>query len=153
NSPNTVYECLEHRIPFIASDAGGIPELVAPDDRARVLFPPTAEGVEEALRRELSNDLLLPARPAFDAKRSFAAWAKVIETELPSSRSEPSSGPPVDVVVVARPTSRGTSARLRAALDRQSYADFTVIECDGPSVERARTSGLQEGDAPYVVFL
>ena len=45
NSPNTVYECLERSIPFMASNVGGIPELVAPEDRPRVLFEPTAEGV------------------------------------------------------------------------------------------------------------
>ena len=31
NSPNTVYECLEHGIPFIASNVGGVPELIAPE--------------------------------------------------------------------------------------------------------------------------
>ena len=54
NSPNTVYECLERNIPFMASNVGGIPELVAPEDRPRVLFEPTAEGVAAALRRALS---------------------------------------------------------------------------------------------------
>src|SRR6266540_6641910 len=34
NSPNTVYECLENGIPFIASNVAGIRELVAPEDRA-----------------------------------------------------------------------------------------------------------------------
>ena len=29
NSPNVVYECLEDGIPFLASDTGGIGELVA----------------------------------------------------------------------------------------------------------------------------
>ena len=36
NSPNTVYECLEHGIPFVASEGGGIGELIALDDRERV---------------------------------------------------------------------------------------------------------------------
>ena len=44
NSPNTVYECLEQGIPFIASNVGGVPELIAPDDHARVLFEPTRRG-------------------------------------------------------------------------------------------------------------
>jgi glycosyltransferase involved in cell wall biosynthesis len=35
---NAVYECLERGIPFIASDAGAPAELVAPEDRGRVLF-------------------------------------------------------------------------------------------------------------------
>ncbi len=50
-----MYECLEAEIPFLASAAGGIGELVAEDDRARVLFEPTAEGVAAALRRVLAD--------------------------------------------------------------------------------------------------
>src|SRR5262245_26420820 len=33
NSPNTVYECLERGIPFIAGNAGAIPELVSEGDQ------------------------------------------------------------------------------------------------------------------------
>src|SRR6185503_6013201 len=32
-SPNVIYECIEDRIPFLASDAGGNGELIHPDDR------------------------------------------------------------------------------------------------------------------------
>src|SRR6266540_4251479 len=35
NSPNTVSECIEHGIPFVATETGGISELVAEADRAR----------------------------------------------------------------------------------------------------------------------
>jgi glycosyltransferase involved in cell wall biosynthesis len=80
NSPNTVYECLEHGLPFIASDVGGIPELIAPEDRARVLFRPTEEGVRRALERALGDDSgPPPARPAFHPERSFAAWTQALE--------------------------------------------------------------------------
>ncbi len=67
NSPNVVYECLEARIPFLASAGGGIGELVAAEDRARVLFQPTAEGVRAALQRALlDREALRPVRPEFD---------------------------------------------------------------------------------------
>ena len=80
NSPNTVYECLEHGIPFIASNVGGIPELVSPDDHARVLFEPTAEGVEAALRGVLDGDgIVHPVRAAFESTTSFERWAEVLE--------------------------------------------------------------------------
>jgi glycosyltransferase involved in cell wall biosynthesis len=76
---NAVYECLELGIPFIASDAGAPPELVAEEDRARVLFEPTAAGVADALRRALRNsDALKPARAAFDARSAVNAWADVV---------------------------------------------------------------------------
>jgi glycosyltransferase involved in cell wall biosynthesis len=80
NSPNAVYECLEHGIPFMASHVGGVAELIAPEDHARVLFEPTAPAIEAMLRRVLSNGgVPPPARPAFLAGDSLERWAEVIE--------------------------------------------------------------------------
>lgn len=79
NSPNAVYECLERSIPFLASNSGGIPELIAEEDRARATFEPTAEGVAAAITRALSTDgALRPVRPAFDGDRSRALWADMV---------------------------------------------------------------------------
>jgi glycosyltransferase involved in cell wall biosynthesis len=77
---NAVYECLEHGIPFLASDAGAPTELVAPEDRDRVLFEPTPNGIAEGLRRALTNgDALRPARPAFDSATAVGRWAEVVK--------------------------------------------------------------------------
>src|SRR4029077_14858135 len=43
NYPNTVLECLAHRVPFLASRVGGIPEQVAAADLERACFEPRAE--------------------------------------------------------------------------------------------------------------
>jgi glycosyltransferase involved in cell wall biosynthesis len=100
NSPNAVYECLEHGIPFIASHVGGIPELIAPEDHARVLFEPTAAGVEAALRRVLANrHVPRPARPAFSARDSLERWAELIEL-TPDSHAGEHRREAVDVAVV-----------------------------------------------------
>jgi glycosyltransferase involved in cell wall biosynthesis len=79
NSPNVVYECLENGIPFIASNARGIRELVAAEDHDRVLFEPTEEGIANALRVALrSREAPRPARPAFDDAESLRRWDDVI---------------------------------------------------------------------------
>jgi len=79
NSPNVIYECLENGVPFIASDVAGIRELVAADDRARVLFEPTPDGIAAALRRALANGgALRPARAAFDDEESLQCWDHVL---------------------------------------------------------------------------
>ena len=76
NSPNAVYECLEHGIPFIASGVGGVPELVEPD----VLFEPTARGLETRLRAILDDgNVPPPARPAFDPDAPLELWRQVVE--------------------------------------------------------------------------
>jgi O-antigen biosynthesis protein len=145
NSPNTVYECLEHGIPFIASNAGGIPELVAPDERARVLFEPTTEGLEAALRGVLSGRRVPPPpQAAFDSRVPFERWAEVMQTR--PRRQTRSSGERVDVVVVQR-ASHEARERCLAALERQTYADFRVHVAD------TREAGLRAGDAPNIVFL
>lgn len=79
NSPNVVYECLENRIPFVASTAAGIKELVAPEDHDRILFAPTEEGIADMLRRVLAMaEPLEPARPAFDEAESLRRWQEVL---------------------------------------------------------------------------
>src|SRR5262249_35724870 len=83
NSPNTVYECLEHGMPFLASDVGGIPGLIAPDERGHVLFEPTPDGVEAALRRALSG-VVRPVRASFTPETSYDRWDGVVALRPPA---------------------------------------------------------------------
>ena len=166
---NTVYECLEHRIPFIASNVGGVPELVAPDEHPRVLFEPTGESLEAALRAALADRRVpRPARPAFDSRASFERWAEVVEMR-PRATTRTTDAR-VDVVVVHR-GSRDALSRCLRALGGQTFAGFrivvaaagcappddiradAVVRSDGASVESARRAGLGAVSAPYVVFL
>jgi len=181
NSPNTVYECLENGIPFIASHVGGIPELVAPEDRARVLIEPTPEGLAAALRRVLSaGGIFEPARPGFDPTASYERWAEVVATR-PSKQAHATKPSALDVVVVHR-GSNGALSQCLSALARQSYRYFrtivveagssgseiaipgnlerdaqgrppVVVRAERASVEAARDAGLRAGNSPLVVFL
>jgi Glycosyl transferases group 1 len=85
NSPYAVAECLEHGIPFVASRVGGTSELVAPEDRERVLCEPTSDALAEALLRALRSGAA-PARPARAPGDSLAEWLEVIETVAPPPR-------------------------------------------------------------------
>jgi len=146
NSPNTVYECIEHGIPLIASNVGGIPELIAPEDRAHALFDPTPDGIAEALRRVLADGRTLrPPRPAFDAADSYRRWGEVVELR-PQRPAAAAADGPVDVVVVHR-RSREALERCLAALERQTWTNFRV------HVAETREAGAWTGGAPYVVFL
>src|SRR5262249_17834038 len=64
NSPCTVLECIEHGIPFISTETGGIAELIGAEDRSRVLCGPTAGDLTAALRHALEATDFAPARPA-----------------------------------------------------------------------------------------
>jgi O-antigen biosynthesis protein len=174
NSPMAVYECLERGIPFVASGTGGTGELIALDDRERVLFEPTPEGMAAALKRALSQgELPRPARPAFDDASSLERWAEVLAMR-PRAFTPSGERPLVDVIVVHR-ASREALRRCLTALAGQSYRELGVIVAaagelpDVPtddlaleplvvrsrraSVEAAREAGLQAAEAAWVVFL
>jgi glycosyltransferase involved in cell wall biosynthesis len=135
NSPNVVYECLEGRIPFLASAVGGIGELVAAEDRDRVLFPPTAEGIATALQRALVvPGSLRPVRPAFDGADILRAWGDVVAMQAGRVAHE-LERPTVDVVVDDD------------ALEAQSYERVNVIRA------ATRDEGLRAATADWVIFL
>ena len=73
NLPSTVIECLAGRIPFLASRAGGIPELIADSDIERVSFLPNASELANALGRALRDGVSI-ARPAIDADENVRRW-------------------------------------------------------------------------------
>jgi glycosyltransferase involved in cell wall biosynthesis len=127
NSPNAVYECLEHGIPFIAGSAGGAGELVAPEDRDAALLEPTAAGVEAALRRVLtSGNGQRPPRPAFDQQEAVARWADVV-AQQPEPRPVPAEPVPADCVLVPE---GAADDDLRATLLRAQAASGTdVVTC------------------------
>jgi glycosyltransferase involved in cell wall biosynthesis len=147
----TVRECLDSGIPFIAGDVAAIRELVAPEDRGRVLFEPTAAGIENALRQLLSDtEPIQPARAAFHPGDSRRAWAEILATgPEPSARPTPAA-PAIDVVVQCH--SCEASARCREALERQTYTNFRVVVAEGSTGE-ARQSALKTTSAPFVLFL
>ena len=109
NSPYAVAECIEHGVPFVAADVGGTSELVAPEDHARVLRPPTPQDFAAALADALTSETPpAPARPARAPDDSLAAWLELVETVEPS---RPQPVPPAEGVVAV---ARGDASRLRA---------------------------------------
>ena len=65
NSPYVVLECLDNAVPFIATDVGGVAELIHPDDRARALVSENPEEIADRLLDALQNGVA-PVRPSFD---------------------------------------------------------------------------------------
>jgi len=76
NSPCTVYEALGAGIPFLAARTGGIPELVEPADRGRVLFDYTTEALRRALEEAIEHGGWI-ARPAVSPEETRRSWREM----------------------------------------------------------------------------
>ena len=73
NSPLSILELLGAGVPFLASTAGGIPELIHPDDQPGVLFPPET-GVLVGKLREALVAGVPRARPSRDLGEVELRW-------------------------------------------------------------------------------
>jgi glycosyltransferase involved in cell wall biosynthesis len=134
NSPNTVYECIEQRIPFVATATGGIPELVAAEDRQRVLCGPTPGELAAGLRRALADpNGFAPARPAHKPRESLEAWLQVVETVAPPRPTRKAT--PGQVAVVTNEAGQSRPARLETTdaewilfLDDEDVPDDGLVD-------------------------
>ena len=143
NSPNTVSECIEHGIPFVAAATGGIPELVAAEDRGRVLFAPTVADLAAALRRALrGTQRFEAARPARNPEHALDSWLDLVEHVAPAG--QPHRAPPARIAVVCSDEAVQHAQRL-AASTRTLGVDVVV--------DASRSRGAARTDADWVVFL
>ena len=154
NLPYTVMECLAGSIPFLASGAGGIPELIASSDVERVTFPPDPVQLTARLVRALQEGVSV-ARPALDADendRRWISWHATGAFQLDSSRRDVSQQVAETVDFLVQPlvtvclNYRGDLELLRqslASLSHQSYPQLEVFLSD-------RTAAGAEGELRLV---
>lgn len=82
NFPNTVLECIGAGIPFLASNIGGIPEIMSPDDKEKVCFEPRSDILAERIRAAI-KDGGATARPSDsfeDIERKWVRWHSSLAT-------------------------------------------------------------------------
>ena len=135
NLPYTVLECLGSGIPFVASDIGGIPEMIRPRDRARVLFALTAGSLAHRLAAVL-RDGLAPAPLRIPAARTIDRWVRwhreIAKPAARPIRRTRTADPLISVCL----TTRNRPELLRGALEslrRQDYRRFEVVLVDDGS--------------------
>ena len=133
NLPNTVLECLGAQVPILASDAGGIPEMIAAEDLSAATFPLKAGALADKLRGVLQSGIR-PARYAVDQRENEQAWVKWHESIPSTPSTEPAvvSGPLVSVCMSHwnRPD---YLRQALASLEAQNYARYEVVLIDDGS--------------------
>jgi GT2 family glycosyltransferase/glycosyltransferase involved in cell wall biosynthesis len=143
NSPNTVLECLSNTIPCLASNVGGIPELVDPRDRDRTLFTPRPATLAERLTGSLKHGHA-PSRPAVHPHTTRDIWLNWHEKTARDLQalSEPAHAtaphlattPFISVIL----TTYNRPELLRHALESlyaQTFDSFEVILVDDGSTD------------------
>jgi glycosyltransferase involved in cell wall biosynthesis len=130
NSPNVIYECLENGIPFIASTAAGIRELVAPEDHGRVLVEPTDQGIANGLRRALANGKRFdPARPAFDEDHSLRRWEEVLALSAKPFPPDAAAEPGPDWTLMLEEGDAADPALVETLVTAQQVSGADVVTC------------------------
>lgn len=123
----TVLECLGLGIPFLASKAGGIPELIASKDLDRVCFPPEASDLAKRLEEALGTGVS-PAQPAMtseEVKNRWISWhGKEIFDEKISSLFHP---PPTVSVCLSLESGSDHSLEILKSLKKQSHAPIDLV--------------------------
>ena len=132
NLPYTVIEWILNGLPFIASNAGGIPELADP----RVLFAPD----DRSLAAKLKEFCQLPPATEFNHPYCIqtvrAAWEKFAATPFPAAPAPAvvSAPPKISVCMPYYNHGKYLPAAL-ASLARQTYDNFEVILVDDGSTD------------------
>ena len=156
NLPNTVLECVSAGIPVLASNIGGIPEVVAPEDRAEVCFEPRPDVLAHRIRVALASGAI-SARPSIsfaDNERRWTNWHRDVRRHAKDVRSA-SGGmdsdlePDFPLVSVCFPfiTNESKIAATLASVKAQDYPNFEVIlvEC-GTDISHEKSSSAESPD-------
>jgi GT2 family glycosyltransferase/glycosyltransferase involved in cell wall biosynthesis/tetratricopeptide (TPR) repeat protein len=134
NLPNTVLECLGASIPFIASDSGGIPEMIVAEDLAPTLFTPRPAALAEKLRFVVRHGIA-PARSAVESVANERAWVQWHEafglTESSHSVSVSlTQDQPLVSVCMAHWNRPHYLAQALASIEAQDYPNIEVVVVD-----------------------
>ncbi|QDZ22442.1 glycosyltransferase [Chloropicon primus] len=170
NSPLSIFELISMRVPFIASSAGGIPELIHPSSRGRAIFD---AGSDQQLKQKLSNALTAPAESLVvegmynpgEVQRQWIRWhhnvqaAKecepeqildlrvgddTMEVDLAQSVTSNRTGGSLSLCVVLDGNEHTSGATLRALAAQESREiEILLWESGGSGEEYLRAHGFE----------
>lgn len=159
NSPCTVAECLIAHIPFIATHSGGTAELIAPQDRDRVLCDPTPKALADKVATALDHGLA-PATLATPQEETKRAWIALVDKAQPYAVPQPQFAP------VSLCLAESLSATAWESVLVQNFAEILVAtEAELPPDPRirrlrpckdraeARNLAAQEAKGPWLLFM
>lgn len=161
NSPCVISECIRRAIPFVATDVGGIPELISEEDRSRVLVEPRSEALARRLDAIMTEAVLRPAAPARSPEEIETAWADWLDRAVERGPARPGAtasstvrrrpSPDVSVIVTHHERPHLLPQTL-AGLAAQTSGDFEVVLVDDGSRSapaRAMLARVERAEWPF----
>ncbi|GAA5897731.1 hypothetical protein JCM6882_000079 [Rhodosporidiobolus microsporus] len=159
NSPSTVLECIAHGIRFVASNVGGVPELVHPEDQDAVLFSPLVGTFSKKLTAtiaRLEKAAWKPVRPGPATQTAARDWiafhrwlAARPASTLPSLEAAAATEQPFVSILVTHYERPHLVPQLLDSLLLQSYINFEVVLVDDGSQSPATIAALETLEATY----
>ncbi|MBX7144042.1 MAG: glycosyltransferase [Oligoflexia bacterium] len=128
NYPYTVIECLENRVPFIATKTGGIPELVSNE----ALFAPNINEMTKAIVNRAHH--IAACSSKYDRSKALLLWSAL------GARTETAIKPELDVarkvsICVAYYNYGKYLPQLLESLAESSYPNFEVVAVNDGSTD------------------
>ncbi|KAK4698400.1 hypothetical protein P7C70_g7876, partial [Phenoliferia sp. Uapishka_3] len=154
NSPSTVLECISRSIRFIASDVGGVPELIHPEDRDLVLFKPLASHFAAKLTNAIRASSSLAGHPriraADETYSAPEAWYNLhghLASLAPSTFPLPPSSPALVTICIVHYERPHLISQLLDSIHAQSYPHIELVLVDDGSQtdDSKRRLALLEG--------
>ncbi|HEY9250869.1 MAG TPA: glycosyltransferase, partial [Rariglobus sp.] len=154
NLPNTVLECLGAALPFIASNTGGIPEMIAAEDFASACFELRPSALAAKLKHVALHGLK-PPRQAGSPEATERAWVTWHENQVPALIAEAAPKPlagdtqPLVSVCMAHWNRPHYLAQAVASIEAQDYPNMEVIVVDDCSTSPEAVAFLDELEARF----
>lgn len=154
NSPFGIYECLYEQIPFVASDVGGIPELIDRRDHPQVLFDPHPQRIAERLFDAFVNGGI-SARPSYDFNENDRRWEEFHQALATGAVAPPhpvpalpTEWPPVTVCITTYNRPHEVRQAI-ASVGAQDYPALEVVLVDDGSDDPAMIAQLRRLEAEF----
>ncbi|EPJ5820610.1 glycosyltransferase [Pluralibacter gergoviae] len=148
NSPYTVYECLINDVNFLASNIGGIPELISQEYHKETLFSPSPVDLYGKICLRLKNPDIKPG--LIESQESICTkWIKAIEQSIiqPDKIIDDTDKPLVSICITHFDRHELLQQAI-SSINSQTYKNIEVILVDDGSTqdESHRYLDLLESD-------
>jgi glycosyltransferase involved in cell wall biosynthesis/GT2 family glycosyltransferase len=151
NTPNTVIECMAAGIPFLAANAGGIPEMIHERDRAGVLFAGGADALAVAIVDCVTRGARTarPARDPREIRTRWTAWHARLADDKPTAAADSSPARPLVTICMATRNRPHLLEQALASIRRQTYPNIELVLVDDGSDESGAREALERLRAEF----